>query len=59
MITSYKESIAKEELNKKTCKTWPPQKTPHLCFMPRTTHCYLHTTVTIELVFDEVCFESR
>ena len=59
MITSYKESSTKEELNKKTYKTWPPQKTPHLCFMPRTTLRYLHVMLTIELVFDAACFQSR
>ena len=41
MITSYKESSTKEKLNKKPIKHGHPKKTPHLCFMARTTHRYL------------------
>ena len=57
MITSYKESSTKEELNKKPIKHGHP--TPHLYLMARTTHRYLHITLSVELVFDAACFQSR
>ena len=48
MIASYKESSTKEELNEKSVKHGHTKK-----------HLYLMASMTIELVFDTVCFHCR